>query len=107
MAKCLDEGTLVGGESAWAPSQRAYEQDDCQHTSESRTAPIQSRTDGKILMRQNQGLYSLVRPYIHSQNSRPHHQDCKRHLPRDYLFDFPQSQYQFPASVNRDGEKTR
>jgi hypothetical protein len=107
MAKRLHGEPSEGWESAWVPSQRAYELDDYQPTSESRTAPILLRTDVRILMRQNQGRYSLLHLYIHSQTSRPRHQDYKRHSPRDDLFDFPQFRYQFPASVNRDGEKTR
>jgi hypothetical protein len=81
MAKRLHGGPLEGGESAWVPSQRVYELDDCQPTSESRMAPILLRTDGQILMRQNQGRYSLLHLYIHSRTSRLRHQDCRRHLP--------------------------
>ena len=79
MAKRLHGGPLEGGESAWVPSQSACELDDCQQTNESRTATILLRTDGRILMRQNQGRYSLLRLYIHSQTSRLRHQDYKRH----------------------------
>ncbi len=77
MAKHLHGGPLEGGESAWVPSQRACELDDCQQTIESRKAPILLRTDGLILMRQNQGRYSLLRLYIHSQTSLPRHLDYK------------------------------
>jgi hypothetical protein len=48
MAKRLHGGPLEGGELAWVPSHRAYELDDRQPTSESRTVPILSRTDGRI-----------------------------------------------------------
>jgi hypothetical protein len=107
MAKHLHEGTSGGAGLAWAASQRAYEQDDHQRTIEFRTAPTLLQTDGKILTCQNQGRYSLQHLYNHSQMSRPRHQDCKRHSPKDDPVDFLKFRYRFPASVNRDGEKNR
>ena len=79
MARRLHEGPSEGWESAWVPSRRAYELGDYQPTSESRTAPILLRTDGRILTRQNQGRYSWVRLYTHSQTVLPRHPDYRRH----------------------------